>query len=109
MNRAFVKSRSKSRLSEPLTPAEAGILEFREQCDLCEEYLPEDRLVLRCEQTNNIICIFCTVAIAKMISKDKSENSIECPNCKGNDITVVYRPEVYEYSYLCKVCGKGFN
>lgn len=38
------------------------------------------------------------------------ESTLQCPYCdrRGN-ITRIYRPEVYEYSYFCNNCSKGFN
>lgn len=37
-----------------------------EKCCACEEEQPEDKTVIRHENTDNIICITCLIAIAEM-------------------------------------------
>ena len=34
----------------------------------------------------------------------------DCPVCGNNmKVTTIYRPEVFEFSYYCSNCDKGFN
>ena len=37
------------------------------------------------------------------------ENQIECPHCLSKEVIKIYRPEVYEFHYICRNCDMGFN
>lgn len=39
---------------------------FEEICSLCKHYIPKGRLVLRQEETQNIICVLCLAEIAEV-------------------------------------------
>ena len=32
-----------------------------------------------------------------------------CPKCGSKNITEVYRPEVYEYDYICHICDHKWD
>ena len=40
---------------------------------------------------------------------EEPKNKVKCPYCKSDKVTFIFRPEIYEYDFVCKVCEKGFN
>ena len=34
---------------------------------------------------------------------------VACPTCGSVEVTKIYRPEVYEFPYICRKCDQGFT
>lgn len=60
----IIKSKAKSRTVGGEVPSQTGKIEFDELCCICTRDVPNDALVLRKVESNNIICLFCLVEIA---------------------------------------------
>lgn len=62
----FSKSTAKSKFIGGGNLSMSSTIEMQETCSLCENSIPDGRLVLRHEYTHNIICVFCVVGLAEV-------------------------------------------
>ena len=47
--------------------------------------------------------------IKEVIQSELNKMIIVCPHCKEEEVIEIYRPEVYEFTFFCRSCDKGFN
>lgn len=52
--------------AKPTYPSQLAVITFDETCSVCDKDVPNGRLVLRHDITQNIICLECIVEIAKI-------------------------------------------
>lgn len=54
---------------------------------------------------------FCDECLKEVepLLKEQTPPPATCPHCHGTKTHNVYRPEVYEFNYVCRDCDRGFN
>lgn len=76
----------------------------------------DDDTVIKQDVKNSIVLALAdsfwgipTNDIKRVESEEIENEDVICPVCNCMTVTKIYKPEVYEYSYFCENCQKGFN
>lgn len=60
------KSKTVDRVLRSNYPSITANLTMNEECSICDKAIPEGKMCLRKEETNNIICLLCVIEIAEV-------------------------------------------